>query len=343
MVKKKKQQKKQSFVMAAVVVVLAGLALFVLGRNDAQDFRTTRESDLTEAEVKKINEGVDVPAALENSALVVNYTKASIPFDQILSGGPGKDGIPAITDPSFVSLNDSEVADEVQVMVVEHNGETKIYPYSILVWHEIVNDTVGGKDLAITFCPLCGSAIVFEREVDGEVIDFGVSGFLYESNLLMYSREDSETLWSQSRGEAVVGERTGTKLVHYPTQVTTFGNAKQQYSGAAVMSTNTGHSRDYDSSPYGGYDETEQTYFPVSVDDNRFPAKEVFYIVPLEGSSIAVRQDKSDGTYDVPGTDVKVTFDRGRISAKWGEAVLPGYFEMWFSWATHNQDGGIVL
>lgn len=343
--KKNKQQTKElrPVFLALIVIVVGALALVVLSQNDSEDFRTTRDSELAEEAVKKANESVDVPPTLAGSQLVVNYTQASIPLDQILSGGPGKDGIPAITEPSFVQLTDSDVADTVQVMVVENNGETKLYPYSVLVWHEIVNDTVGEKPLAITFCPLCGSAIVFERDVDGDILDFGVSGFLFESNLLMYSREDSESLWSQSRGEAVVGDRTGTKLTHHPTQVITFGQAKSQFPNATVMSTNTGYSRDYESNPYGGYDEDDSVFFPVSVNDNRFPAKEVFYIVPLEGNSIAVRQNKDDGTYDVPDTDIKVTFDRGQITAKWGDAVLPGYFEMWFSWATHNQENGIVL
>jgi len=347
--KKKSQKQKNSqkqagippLVLVAAAIVVGLLTLFIFNRDSSGS--NPNSSNETKEALKMSNANVDVPSALSRSALVVDYSKSSIPLDQVLSGGPGKDGIPAITDPSFVQLGDSDVADSVQVMVVENNGETKIYPYNILVWHEIVNDKVGEKDLAITFCPLCGSAIVFEREIDGEVIDFGVSGFLYESNLLMYSREDSESIWSQSLGEAVIGARTGTELVHYPTQVITFAQAKEKFPNATIMSINTGFSRNYDGGPYGGYSDAEDTFFPVSVKDKRFPAKEVFYIVPIEGNSIAVRQDKEDGTYDVPDTDIKVTFDKGLIEAKWGDAVLPGYFEMWFSWATHNQENGIVI
>ena len=175
------------------------------------------------------------------------------------------------------------------------------------------------------------------------MVEFGVSGFLYESNLLMYSREDSETMWSQSLGEAVIGARTGERLERFPTQIVTFAEAKELYPNATVLSEDTGFSRDYSTSPYVGYEDREDTIFPVSVQDMRFPAKEVFYIVPLEGMSVAVRQDKADGIYQVPDSDVFITVDRGRITANWGDAELPGYFEMWFSWATHHSTAGVVL
>jgi len=330
-------------VVIAVVIAVVGLFVFYKSDRPLNQASVDKETKRVEDALKESNKNVDVPSALSRSALVVDYSKSSVPLDQVLSGGPGKDGIQAISNPSFVRLSDSDVSDDVQVMVVEYDGETKLYPYSVLVWHEIVNDKVGGKDLAITFCPLCGSAIVFEREIDGEVVDFGVSGFLYESNLLMYSREDSESLWSQSLGEAVVGARSGTELVHFPTQVMAFSQAKERFSDATIMSTNTGFSRDYITGPYGDYDDNDELLFPVSVNDKRFPTKQVFYVIPIEGNSIAVSQDKEDGTYDVPGTDIKVTLDKGLITAKWGDAVLPGYFEMWFSWATHNQDNGIIL
>lgn len=325
------------YIISALLVVLLilGSVVYLFLINESRGFKSDTES---------INNSQNVPSVLQNSALKADYSKASVDLVKILSGGPGKDGIPAITDPKFVALSDSKVSDDTEVIYAEHGGEEKLYPLNILVWHEIVNDIVGGKPLAVTFCPLCGSAIVFEREVDGDTLEFGVSGFLYESNLLMYSREDSESLWSQSLGEAVVGQRTGADLEHYPMQLLSFSTAKQRFPDAKIMSTNTGFSRDYTATPYSGYSDTDDTYFPISVDDKRFPAKEVFYIVPLTGSSsIAVRQDKEDGVYTVLDTDITVTFDRGLITANWGTAQLPGYYEMWFSWAVHNQDTGIVF
>ncbi len=286
---------------------------------------------------------VNVPSVLKNSKLNVDFSKSSVDLETILSGGPGKDGIPAITDPKFVQLSDAKVSDDTQVIYVENNGEEKLYPYSILVWHEVVNDKVGDKRLAVTFCPLCGSAIVFDAIVNGSELEFGVSGFLQESNLIMYSREKSESLWSQSRSEAIVGDRVGQKLTLYPMQVMSFKDAKTQYPNSTIMSTNTGYSRDYTGNPYSGYDTSDQTYFPVSVNDKRFPAKEVFYIIPADNTSIAVRQDKTDGTYKVPDTKVEVTFDKGRVNATNNGTDTPGYYEMWFSWATQHQDKGIVL
>ncbi len=329
--------------IVGLIVVAALGALFYVSMKSSDDSSQSNRAE-SGSDIAIVSETQDVTSTLSRSGIDADFSQSSIPFDQILSGGPGKDGIPAISDPRFTQLQDAEgIPDAVQVMVVQHGGETKLYPYNILVWHEIVNDTVGGKPLAITFCPLCGSAIVFERDVEGQVLEFGVSGLLYESNLLMYSREDSENLWSQARGEAVVGARTGTKLAHHPTQVITFGDARERFPDAVVMDTNTGSNRDYGNTPYSGYEDTEDTIFPVSVQDKRFPAKEIFYVVPLEGSSIAVRQNKQDGTYEVPDTDITVTFDRGLVTANWGDAVLPGYFEMWFSWAAHNNENGIVL
>jgi len=284
-----------------------------------------------------------VPAQLKNSGLNVDFSQSSIELDQILNGGPGKDGIPALVDPKFISQDEARIPNETQVIYVEKNGVERLYPYNILVWHEIVNDTVGGTPLIITFCPLCGSAIVFESTVDDQVLEFGVSGYLHESNMIMYSREDPETLWSQSLGRAVVGDRLGQELEHYPFQLLSYGEAKSRYPNAEVLSSDTGFTRNYDSNPYSGYEDTEELVFPVSTTDERYLAKELFYIVPLEGMSIAVRLDRDNGTYRVPDTNIDITFDNGAITSNWGDAILPGYYEMWFSWATHHQDNGIVF
>lgn len=326
-------------IIATVVLLLAGTYVLVTEAHKDDPIADTAELESSTT----LPESSVVPERLQNSALNVDYSQSTVELDLVLSGGPGKDGIPALTNPEFEPIEESIVAEDTQVIVVENEGEVKVYPYSILVWHEIVNDTVGGKPLAITFCPLCGSAIVFDREIDGGVVDFGVSGFLYESNLLMYSREDNESLWSQSLGQAVVGERAGEELVYLPLQLMTFAEAVVEYPNATVLSANTGFTRDYTGNPYAGYEDTEETSFPVSVNDNRFPAKEVFYIVPVGGTSVAVRLDKADGIYQLPDSDVFVTVDKGRYTASWGDAELPGYYEMWFSWATHNQETGEVL
>ena len=178
---------KKTLILGIIVGLLISTVAFFLLRDSESDTNRIGSQFL-----KSSTTAGQPSAQLLNAGLNVNFTKSSIDLSQVLNGGPGKDGIPALTNPDFVSIVDARMSSGTQVMVVEHNGEVKIYPYNILVWHEIVNDYVGGKPLAITFCPLCGSAIVFDRQLDGEVIDFGVSGFLYESNMLMYSRENQE-------------------------------------------------------------------------------------------------------------------------------------------------------
>lgn len=279
--------------------------------------------------------------------LKTNTAKTSISLEKILSGGPGKDGIPALTNPDFVSVSVAEkfLKDDMEGIKVTVGKTTRFYPYNILVWHEIANDVIEGKPLVVTFCPLCGSAIVFDAEVNGMAETFGVSGKLYESNLLMYDKT-TESLWSQIIGEAVVGERMGTKLSVYPSQVISFRDLKTRYPDAQVLSTKTGHSRDYTFYPYGDYNESPDTYFPVSVKDNRFPAKEIMYIVNVGEKSAAFRSK------DLSETPATLTIESQKITAVKKDSeveardesgkIIPGYYAMWFSWATHHQKDGVV-
>lgn len=272
-------------------------------------------------------------------------SKTSIDLELVLSGGPGKDGIPAIDDPKFVSIDESRLPVDAKGVLVVINGEERFYPYNIIVWHEIVNDVIGGKSIAVTFCPLCGSAIVFDRELDGEVHRFGVSGKLYESNLLMYD-DITESLWSQALGEAVIGEYVGKKLVRMPMQLIDSQQLKKNHPQARVLSTNTGFSRNYTSSPYGNYDENEILLFPVSVKDERFPFKEIMYVIPyIDKYVVFANSELKEGAsekLEVDGAVITVAKNDGEVVATHKSELLPGYFEMWFSWATHHQEDGIV-
>lgn len=268
----------------------------------------------------------------------------SIPLDEILSGGPAKDGIPAIDEPQFVSIDEANVGDEVLGVLVEVDGEKRYYPYNILVWHEIVNDSIGDVHFAVTFCPLCSSAIVFNRELDGEMLSFGVSGLLWESNLLMYDRK-TESLWSQARGEAVVGEYTGTGLSRMDMRLIEFGVLEEEHPSAQVLSRDTGFVRSYDIEPYSGYGLSDQLFFPVSVSDARFPTKEIMYVVPYEGVSYAFSDAELEGSAQLSLGDVELVAEResdGGITVTADGKLLPGYYEMWFSWATHHQEDGVV-
>jgi hypothetical protein len=282
-------------------------------------------------------------ASFSGVALTTDMTKHSIPLEEILDGGPGKDGIPALIDPSFTDIAhaDSSVQKSDGILVVA--GETvKFYPYNIMVWHEIVNDTIDGTHLVITFCPLCGSAIVYEADVEGKTETFGVSGKLYNSNLLMYDAA-TESLWSQIGGEAVVGERTGEKLALYPSQVVSFDTVREKYPQAKILSIDSGYSRDYSLSPYGDYDDTDRLYFPVSVTDTRLPSKEIMYVVNFNEHSIAFKvKDLKPGVVarvDVAGKPLIAELKDGIIETS---PALPGYHTMWFAWAVHHQKDGIV-
>ncbi len=283
-----------------------------------------------------------------SSVLQTDMQKHSIPLDQILDGGPGKDGIPALTNPKFTSIGDvdSNITDTVDGILITVGSATKFYPYNVLVWHEIVNDVVDGKSLVVTFCPLCGSAIVFEARVDGRPEQFGVSGKLYNSNLLMYDKT-TESLWSQIQGEAVVGEKTGTKLTLYPSQVISFKTLREKYPRAQVLSVDTGYRRDYSQYPYGNYDESNNLYFPISVTDTRLPAKEIMHVVNFNEHSIAFKvKDLKPGvvaTADVAGTKITARIDGGEIKVTTPSGMeLPSYTTMWFAWAIYHQKDGVV-
>ncbi len=278
------------------------------------------------------------------SGFRTNLNKRSIDLNQILDGGPGKDGIPAIHNPKFIPVQNANLEDDVLGVLVESSGEYRYYPYNILVWHEIVNDSFGGMDIAVTFCPLCGSAIVFNRRIEEQILRFSVTGKLYESNLLMYD-DRTESLWSQSRGEAVVGDFTGLKLELVKMQLLPFKTLESRYPQSLVLSDKTGHSRDYSLYPYGNYEDTEDLYFPVSVQDKRFPAKEIMYVFIVEDKYVAfpvksLGSERKEKT--VEGRKIVVKNIGGEINGTVDKEMVPGYYEMWFSWVIHHQQDGIV-
>lgn len=281
--------------------------------------------------------------AFARFGLVTDTDAASIPLEEVLFGGPGKDGIPALDHPTFVSISNAEVNDETLGVLVSVKGEERFYPYSILVWHEIANDSIEDMHFAVTFCPLCGSAIVFNRQVDGDILTFGVSGLLYESNLLMYDRK-TESLWSQAGTEAVVGDYTGTRLDILPMHIISFAELKERHPGALVLSTNTGYARSYDVDPYTGYGLTDELYFPVSVSDERFSAKELMYVVPVGNLSVAfpVAELTDTDTFTAGTTTLTALRVPDGIVVTAGGERVPGYYEMWFSWATQHEDDGVV-
>jgi hypothetical protein len=189
-----------------------------------------------------------------------NTGKTLIDLDELIPGGPGKDGIPSIDNPEFVSADAAQswISPNEPVIAVEYQDEARAYPLQILIWHEIVNDHIKGKPILVTFCPLCYSALVFERTVDGQVLEFGVSGFLRHSDLVMYDRK-TETFWQQFTGKAIVGDYAGTWLKQINSQIISFEQFRNSYPSGKVLSRNTGHQRSYGDNPYTGYDDINNT------------------------------------------------------------------------------------
>ena len=210
--------------------------------------------------------------------------KSVVPLDQIVSGGPPPDGIPSIDKPKFTSAQeaDKNLKDSELVLGLNINGDIRAYPLQILVWHEIVNDKVGGVPVAVTYCPLCFTNQVFNRALeDGNVVKFGTSGKLYNSNLVMYDRT-SDSLWSQALAQGIVGKYAGVDLQRIPFDVANWKEWKQLYPESKVLSRDTGSSRPYGADPYGDYYTNSEVLFPIPNQDDRLGLKEI--IIGLENN-----------------------------------------------------------
>ncbi|MEN8230334.1 MAG: DUF3179 domain-containing protein [Bacteroidota bacterium] len=242
----------------------------------------------------------------------------SIPRSEIFDGGPGKDGIPALTEPNFIQAAKADYVGEEDLVIGFVNGDVaKAYPHSILDWHEIINDRVGDVNISITYCPLTGTGIGWNRDIDGHTTTFGVSGLLYNSNLIPYDRQ-TDSNWSQMRLDCVNGKMIGTKIETFSLVETTWSTWKEMYPSTTVVSSNTGHNRSYGQYPYGSY-RTNDSYliFPVANEDDRIPNKDrvhgivasgnaKVYPLTLFGETVAVIQDSFEGEdYVIVGNETE--------------------------------------
>ncbi len=205
-----------------------------------------------------------------------DFSNHSVPLTEFTSGGPPRDGIPPIDEPKYVGLDEAGefLGEREPVMVVEEGREVRGYPLQIMVWHEIVNDELGGRPIAVTYCPLCNSSVVFDRRVDGRELTFGTTGNLRSSDLVMWDRQ-TESWWQQLTAEAVVGELTGERLEVLPSQILSFEDFRDRFPKADVLSRDTGFERDYGTTPYAGYDNVpeEQPFLLEGESDARLPPK----------------------------------------------------------------------
>jgi len=234
------------------------------------------------------------PPAGATQEFKTDFSRHSVPYADIRSGGPPKDGIPAIDAPQYVSVSaaDAWLRPAEPVILVQVGDDVRAFPIQILIWHEIANAEVGGLPLVVTFCPLCNTAIAFERRVDGQTLDFGTTGRLRFSNLIMYDRQ-TETWWQQATGEAVAGQFTGEQLTYYPASLISWATFKTAYPNGLVLSRETGILRDYGRNPYVGYDDINRPPFlydgPVSPDT--LPAVARVITVDRPGDAVAYPYD----------------------------------------------------
>ena len=219
-----------------------------------------------------------------------DFTKHSVPLSEISSGGPPRDGIPPIDRPRFETVDQAKswLKPKEPVIHVAIGSDVRAYPLQILTWHEIVNDEVGDVPVAITFCPLCNTAIAFDRRLDGRTLDFGTSGNLRHSDLVMWDRQ-TESWWQQITGDAIVGELTGRQLQMLPVTIVSWEAFARQFPNGRVLSRDTGFDRSYGDNPYVGYDQVDNPPFLFEGElDGRLPPKERVVTVSLGGENVAV-------------------------------------------------------
>lgn len=231
------------------------------------------------------------PTAAAQDVWRTDFSRHIVPLTEIVSGGPAKDGIPAIDRPQFVTVRQAGqwLHQREPVLVVQYGGITRVYPLRILLWHEIVNDRIADLPITVTFCPLCNTAIAFHRQHGGRILDFGTTGRVRHSDLVMYDRQ-TETWWQQITGEGLVGKFAGDTLRVIPSAMVSWGTVETAYPTAQVLSQETGYDRPYGTTPYAGYDAPGNSplaaFFRVGRDE-RLPAMERVVAVKLGTESVA--------------------------------------------------------
>ena len=240
-----------------------------------------------------------------------DFSKTSIDFDEIMSGGPPKDGIPSIDAPRFVPVAESsDLAATEPVIGLVVAGDARAYPLRILIRHEIVNDTVGGIPVAVTYCPLCNSAVVFDRRVAGEATEFGTTGKLRNSDLVMYDRA-TESWWQQFLGEAIVGARTGTRLKVLPARLESWERFAQRFPDGRVLVPKASLWNAYGTNPYVGYDTTRRPFLYFGDFPDNIPA--MARVVAIGNQAWALQLLREKGR--IESGDQVLSWEAGQNSA----------------------------
>lgn len=274
---------------------------------------------------------------------------ASIPENEILSGGPGRDGIPSLDKPVFVRASKADfLRPDDRVLGVALNNVKRAYPIRILNYHEIVNDVLGGRPLVVTYCPLCGSGMAFDSTINGRRLEFGVSGLLYNSDVLLYDRQ-TQSLWSQIMSSAVTGSMQGARLNPVPVSHTTWRDWLARHPDTEVLSTKTRYRRNYDVDPYPNYSRTGSLYFPVANQSAQYQRKSIvmgleinqhFKAYPFEELQKGPSQFKDE----YQGQDIEVHYDAQNQTARILDSngnELPTLMAFWFAWYAFHPETDI--
>ena len=325
--------------IAVVIVLVAGSFIGVTFSRELRAIRDNMASDAVYAELLR--------TTTEEHAAEFNLENLVIPKELIAFGGPPKDGIPALSAPEQVALESYDrLADDDRVVGIVVGGEARAYPLRVLVYHEIVNDEIGGTPVAIVYCPLCDSVTAVDRRLDGVVREFGVSGLLVNSNILLYDRSD-DSLWSQVGLTAISGPNAGRSLSHLPWEITTAAAWRARHPDSTVMSFETGHDRDYDRNPYPDYFGSNDTLlFPVAHEDDRLQRRDLVVGIRLGDT---IRAYPVATIRDAPGGLVRDSIDGKTIvlsAGSDGESVriveapteALSVHTFWFAWVAFYPD-----
>ncbi len=298
---------------------------------------------LTVASGAAPSQGAEADSSAFNGFDVSN---ASVPVQSIQRGGPPRDGIPAIDRPKFVRADQARLAVDDRILGVALNGVARAYPVRILNWHEVVNDRFGDRAVVVTYCPLCGTGMAFDAPPGTGSGRFGVSGLLYNSDVLLYDRA-TQSLWSQIMQTAISGPVKGTKLQSVPLTHTSWADWRRRHPATEVLSTDTGFERDYRRDPYDGYERVQQLMFDVQHRDDRLPPKQWVLGVEVNGTHkaypfgvLARAVDASGELRDtVAGQPLRIRYDRAHGTAEVFDAqgrAWPGTMAFWFAWVAFH-------
>lgn len=272
---------------------------------------------------------------------------SDVAFDSLMQACAARDCIPSIDQPVYVATRDVDyLRDDDLVMTLSHNGITRAYPTRILDHHEIVNDVFGADPVAITYCPLCGSGLAFDRRQDGQVLEFGVSSLLHNSDLVMYDRQ-TESLWQQITGEAFAGKSRGSQLKTLPLSMVAWSDWRAQYPNAEVLTVEGVGTDSYQKTAYGDYAESERIYMAVSATDARLHPKRKILGMEIGEQAIAIDSEwlaeKRSWSNEYEGEMLTLTMNEtGEVTASLGNKSITVHNMYWFAWYTFHPGTALI-